>query len=181
MALAEPEAEPSTAAKVILNFCGQDPEKPLLLLGGVYNRQLVTAMDIEVRRRAASLHPRRAPSLATLSTPPASRSMPLAATHSHATGRGTDTHRPPNTPWCLAHVRMPQALAKLPANEQVYAELAGAVSMDGLKMGLLRAMKSPTDGVAAVQHMEQPAQGLVSLLERWTEQRGGGDAEGQAP
>lgn len=48
MALAEPEAEPASAAKAILEFCGQEPEKPLLLLGGVYNRQLVTAMDIEV-------------------------------------------------------------------------------------------------------------------------------------
>ena len=80
----------------------------------------------------------------------------------------------------LADAQTPQALANLPPNEQVYAELAGAVSMDGLKMGLLRAMKSPTDGVAAVQHMQQPAQGLVSLLERWTERRGGGNAEGQA-
>ena len=55
MALVEPEAEPATAAKAILSFCGQEPEKPLLLLGGVYNRQLVTAMDIEVCRRADSL------------------------------------------------------------------------------------------------------------------------------
>ena len=52
MALAEPEAEPAAAAKAILQFCGQESEKPLLLLGGVYNRKLVTAMDIEVRRRA---------------------------------------------------------------------------------------------------------------------------------
>ena len=40
--------------------------------------------------------------------------------------------------------------------------------MDSLKTGLLRAMHSPSEGVTAVRHMDQPAQDLVSLLERWT-------------
>jgi hypothetical protein len=52
--------------------------------------------------------------------------------------------------------------------------------MDSLKTGLLRAMHSPSEGVTAVRHMDQPAQDLVSLLERWTEQREGGEASSSA-
>lgn len=93
MALAEPEADPAAAAKAILQFCGQESAKPLLLLGGVYNRKLVTAMDIEVRRRAGSLPSCHAASFVALCMPPGSSSMPLAA--AHAAGRGSDACRRP--------------------------------------------------------------------------------------
>ena len=83
MALAEPEAEPATAAKAILKFCGQESDKPLLLLGGVYNRQLVTVMDIEVRRRAGSLPSCRAASPFRLSMPHGSSVMPLGCCTRH--------------------------------------------------------------------------------------------------
>ena len=51
MAMVEPETEPAAAAKAILDVCGPDPQKPLLLLGGVYRRQLLSALDIQVRAR----------------------------------------------------------------------------------------------------------------------------------
>ena len=66
-------------------------------------------------------------------------------------------------------------LSKLAPTEELYGALAGAVNADGLKMSLIRSMKSPTDGVTAVRHMEQPAGGLVSLLERWNDMRAEGD------
>ena len=39
------------APKAILDVCGPDPQKPLLPLGGVYRRQLLSALDIQVRAR----------------------------------------------------------------------------------------------------------------------------------
>ena len=57
MAMVEPETEPAAAAKAILDVCGPDPQKPLLLLGGVYRCQLLPALDIEVSSSQAACGP----------------------------------------------------------------------------------------------------------------------------
>ena len=64
-----------------------------------------------------------------------------------------------------------EALSKLPARETVYGEFLAAAKADSLKMSMVRAMQSPRDGVRAVEYMQQPAQGLVGLLERWNDMR----------
>ena len=110
MAMAEPETPPVAAAKAVLGVCGTTAEKPLLLLGGVYHRRLLSVLDVE-------------------------------------------------------------ALSKLPPRETVYGEFLAAAKADGLKMSMVRAMQSPRDGVRAVEYMQQPAQGLVGLLERWNDMR----------
>ena len=46
MVMAEPDTDPTAAAKAILAVCGTEADKPLLLLGGVYQQQLVSVLDI---------------------------------------------------------------------------------------------------------------------------------------